>query len=53
MYEKRAVELVSGNISIRDIKENRQSIDIMKSKIRAQMMVVHAAEKQYLKYFAV
>ncbi len=45
-YEKRAVELVSGNISIRDIKENRQSIDIMKSKIRAQMMVVHAAEKQ-------
>ncbi len=46
MYEKRAVELVSGNISIRDIKENRQSIDIMKSKIRAQMMVVHAAEKQ-------
>lgn len=46
MYEKRAVELVSGPISIRDIKENRQSIDIMKSKIRAQMMVVHAAEKQ-------
>ena len=46
MYEKRAVELVSGNSSIRDIKENRQSIDIMKSKIRAQMMVVHAAEKQ-------
>ena len=46
MYEKRAVELVSGSISIRDIKENKQSIDIMKSKIRAQMMVVHAAEKQ-------
>ncbi len=46
MYESRAVELVSGAISIRDIKENKQSIDIMKSKIRAQMMVVHAAEKQ-------
>lgn len=46
MYEKRAVELVSGTISIRDIRQNRQSIDIMKSKIRAQMMVVHAAEKQ-------
>lgn len=46
MYERRAVELVSGAISIRDIKENKQSIDIMKSKIRAQMMVVHAAEKQ-------
>lgn len=46
MYEKRAVELVSGTINIRDIKENKQSIDIMKSKIRAQMMVVQAAEKQ-------
>ena len=46
MYEKRAVELVSGTISIRDIRENKRSIDIMKSRIRAQMMVVHAAEKQ-------
>ncbi|MDE7313753.1 MAG: flagellar export protein FliJ [Eubacterium sp.] len=46
MYEKRAVDLVNGQISIRDIKENKQSIDIMKSKIRAQMMVVHTAEKQ-------
>ena len=46
MYEKRAVDLVNGTISIRDIKENKQSIDIMKSKIRAQMMVVHTAEKQ-------
>lgn len=46
MYEKRAVELVSGTINIRDIRENKRSIDIMKSRIRAQMMVVHAAEKQ-------
>lgn len=46
MYERRAVELVSGVISIRDIKENKQSIDIMKSRIRAQMMVIQAAEKQ-------
>lgn len=46
MYEKRAVDLVNGTISIRDIKENKQSIDIMKSRIRAQMMVVHTAEKQ-------
>lgn len=46
MYEKRAVDLVNGPISIRDIKENKQSIDIMKTKIRAQMMVVHTAEKQ-------
>ncbi len=46
MYEKRAVELVSGTICVRDIRENKRSIDIMKSRIRAQMMVVHAAEKQ-------
>lgn len=46
MYEKRAVELVSGTINIRDIRENRQSIDIMKSRIRAQMLVVQAAEKK-------
>ena len=45
-YEKRAVDLVNGPISIRDIRENKQSIDIMKTKIRAQMMVVHTAEKQ-------
>lgn len=46
MYEKRAVEPVSGTICVRDIRENKRSIDIMKSRIRAQMMVVHAAEKQ-------
>lgn len=46
MYEKRAVDLVKGALSVRDIRENKQSIEIMKTKIRAQMMVVHAAEKQ-------
>lgn len=46
IYEKRAVELVNGRINVRDIRENRQSIDIMKSRIRAQMLVVRAAEKQ-------
>ncbi len=46
VYEKRAVELVNGRINVRDIRENRQSIDIMKSRIRAQMLVVRAAEKQ-------
>ncbi len=45
-YEKRAVELVSGAICIRDIRENKQFIDVMKTKIRAQMMVVRTAEKQ-------
>ena len=33
VYEKKAVDLVNGVISIRDIRENKQSIDIMKSKI--------------------
>lgn len=46
MYERRAVELVSGRINVRDIKENKQSIDIMKSRIRAQMLIVRAAEKK-------
>ncbi len=46
MYENRAVDLVNGTISIRDIRENRQAIDIMKSRIRTQMTVVKAAENQ-------
>jgi len=46
VYENRAVELVNGKICIRDIRENKQSIDIMKSRIRTQMLVVQAAEKQ-------
>lgn len=46
VYEKRAVELVKGALSLRDIHNNKQSIDIMKSRIRAQMMVVRAAEQQ-------
>ena len=45
-YEQRAAELVQGTIRIRDIKANKQSIDIMKSRIKAQMMVVQSAEKQ-------
>ena len=46
MYEKRAVDLVKGTISIRDIRENKQAIDVMKSRIRTQMMAVRAAENQ-------
>ena len=45
-YEQRATDLVQGTIRIRDIKANKQSIDIMKSRIKAQMMVVQSAEKQ-------
>lgn len=46
MYENRAVDLVKGTISIRDIRENKQAIDVMKSRIRTQMMAVRAAENQ-------
>ena len=46
MYEKRAGDLVQGVLRIRDIKANKQSIDIMKSRIKAQMLVVQSAEKQ-------
>lgn len=46
MYEKRAIDLVKGTISVRDIRENKQAIDVMKSRIRTQMMAVRAAENQ-------
>lgn len=45
-FEQRSAVLVQGVLNIRDIKENKRSIDIIKSKIRAQMLVVQAAEKQ-------
>ena len=45
-YEKKAADLVQGALRIRDIKANKQSIEIMKTKIRAQMLMVQAAEKQ-------
>lgn len=44
-YEAEAKELVSGVIDIRRIKENKLSIDILKSQQRTQMMNVHVAEK--------
>ena len=45
-YEARSRELVSGKIHIRDIKECKRAIDIMKSQQRSQMMNVHAAERE-------
>ena len=44
-YEAEAKELVSGTIDVRKIRENKQAIDVMKSQQRAQMMIVHVAEK--------
>lgn len=44
-YERRARELVSGTLNVREILECRHAIDVMKSQQRTQMMNVHAAEK--------
>ena len=44
-YEKEAKELVSGTIDVQKIKDNKRSIDTIKSMQRTQMMNVHVAEK--------
>ena len=44
-YEKRARELVNGQLSIQEIRECRRAIDTMKVYQRMQTMNVHAAEK--------
>lgn len=44
-YEREAKELVSGDIDVHKIKENKKAIETMKSKQRTQMMNVHVAEK--------
>lgn len=44
-YERKAKELVSGTLNVRDIQECRHAIDVIKSLQRTQMMNVHAAEK--------
>jgi len=44
-YEERAKELVSGNLDFRAISANRDSIAVMKSLIRAQMIEVSVQQK--------
>lgn len=44
-YERQARELVKGTLHVRDMRENKRAIDVMKSLQRNQMMNVHAAEK--------
>lgn len=44
-YEKRAKELVSGSIHIRDIQENKRAIDTIKSMMRTQLLQVQVAER--------
>jgi len=44
-YENRAKELVSGTLRLNEIVANRNSINVMKSMIRAQMIEVQTARK--------
>ena len=45
-YDKQARKLLEGNINLRDIHTCRQAVETMKTRIRAQMLEVHNAEKQ-------
>ena len=44
-YERQARKLASGSLNIREIKECRSAIEVMKSRQRTQLMNVHAAER--------
>lgn len=44
-YENRAKELVSGTLRLNEIVANRNSINVMKSMIRTQMIEVQTARK--------
>lgn len=44
-YEHRARELVSGTLKVQEIRECKNAIEVMKVRQRAQMMNVHAAER--------
>lgn len=45
-YDKRARELVKGDIDLLEIKSCRKAVDTMKTRIRAQMIELHRAQKQ-------
>ncbi|MCR5272406.1 MAG: flagellar export protein FliJ [Lachnospiraceae bacterium] len=44
-YENKAKDLVSGSLKVNEIISNRNSINVMKSMIRAQMIEVQTARK--------
>ncbi|MCR4955973.1 MAG: flagellar export protein FliJ [Lachnospiraceae bacterium] len=44
-YENRLKRLVSGTIDLKEVRSQKKEIDVMKSRIRTQMMAVHLAEK--------
>lgn len=45
-YDKRARELVNGEIDLLEIKACRNAVDTMKTRIRGQMIELHRAQKQ-------
>lgn len=45
-YDKKAKTLVEGKIDVQEINICRKAIETMKTRIRAQMIEVHKAEKQ-------
>ena len=45
-YDKRARELVKGEIDLLEVKSCRNAVDTMKTRIRGQMIELHRAQKQ-------
>ena len=45
-YDKRARDLVKGDIDLLEIKFCRNAVDTMKARIRGQMIELHRAQKQ-------
>lgn len=45
-YDKRARELVKGDIDLLEVKSCRNAVDTMKTRIRGQMIELHRAQKQ-------
>lgn len=45
-YDRKARELVKGDINLLEVKICRNSVDTMKSRIRGQMIELHKAQKQ-------
>lgn len=45
-YDRKARELVRGDINLLEVKSCRNAVDTMKTRIRAQMIELHKAQKQ-------
>lgn len=44
-YEEQLKQAMSGDLDVREIRAGKHQIDVMRSRIRTQMMAVHMAEK--------